>query len=52
MLIYQAQFNLTYNPDIVWVAAMVFSMVATVCIVGFLACRQSLKISVRNLMET
>ena len=52
LLIYQAQFNLTYNPDIVWVAAMVFSMVATVCIVGFLACRQSLKISVRNLMET
>jgi putative ABC transport system permease protein len=50
LLIYQAQFNLTYNPDILWVAGMVFAMVATVCLVGYLACRQSLKVSVRNLM--
>jgi predicted lysophospholipase L1 biosynthesis ABC-type transport system permease subunit len=52
LLIYQAQFNLTYNPDILWVAAIVFAMVATVCLVGYLACRQSLKVSVRNLMTT
>ena len=52
LLIYQAQFNLTYNPDMLWVAAMVFAMVATVCLVGYLACRQSLKVSVRNLMAT
>jgi predicted lysophospholipase L1 biosynthesis ABC-type transport system permease subunit len=52
LLIYQAQFNLTYNPDILWVAAMVFAMVATVCLVGYLACRQSLKVSVRDLMAT
>lgn len=52
LLIYQAQFNLTYNPDMLWVSAMVFAMVATVCLVGYLACRQSLKVSVRNLMAT
>lgn len=52
LLIYQSQFNLTYNPDILWVAAMVFAMVATVCLVGYFACRQSLKVSVRNLMTT
>ncbi|WP_137751912.1 FtsX-like permease family protein [Sphingopyxis sp. L1A2A] len=52
LLIYQAQFNLTYNPNILWVAAMVFAMVATVCLVGYLACRQSLKVSVRTLMAT
>lgn len=52
LLIYQAQFNLTYNPDMLWVAAVVFAMVATVCLVGYLACRQSLKVSVRNLMAT
>jgi len=52
LLIYQAQFNLTYNPDMLWVAAMVFAMVATVCLVGYLACRQSIKVSVRNLMAT
>jgi len=52
LLIYRAQFNLTYNPDIFWVAGLVFAMVATVCLVGYLACRQSLKVSVRNLMAT
>ena len=52
LLIYQAQFNLNYNPNMHWVAAMVFAMVATVCLVGYLACRQSLKVSVRNLMAT
>jgi len=52
LLIYQAQFNLNYNPNMLWVAAMVFAMVATVCLVGYLACRQSLKVSVRNLMAT
>ena len=52
LLIYRAQFNLTYNPDILWVAGIVVAMVATVCLVGYLACRQSLKVSVRNLMAT
>lgn len=50
LLIYQTQFNLTYNPGILWVAGMVFAMISTVCVVGYLACRQSLKVSVLNLM--
>jgi predicted lysophospholipase L1 biosynthesis ABC-type transport system permease subunit len=49
-LIYEAQFNLTYNPDALWVTAMVVAMVAAVCLVGYIACRQSLKVSVRDLM--
>ena len=52
LLIYQAQFNLTYNPDIRWVTAMVFAMAAAVCLVGYLACRQNLKVSVRYLITT
>jgi putative ABC transport system permease protein len=52
LLIYQTQFNLTYNPDFVWVGAMVFAMVAVVCFTGYIACRQSLKVSVKDLMAT
>lgn len=52
LLIYQTQFKLNYNPDILWVTGMVFAMVSTVCVVGYLACRQSLKVSVKNLMAT
>ncbi len=51
-LIYRSQFRLTYNPDPLWVAGMVASMVAAVCLVGYLACRQSLKVSVRDLLAT
>ena len=50
LLIYQAQFNLIYNPDILWVTGMVAIMVVAVCLVGYFACRQSLKVSVRDLM--
>ena len=52
LLIYRAQFKLTYNPDISWVAGMVVVMVAAVCLVGYMACRQSLKVSVRDLLAT
>ncbi|UYV16557.1 ABC transporter permease [Porphyrobacter sp. ULC335] len=51
-LIYDAQFKLTYNPDLLWVTAIVMTMVTTVCMVGYLACRQSLKVSVRDLLTT
>ncbi|MCZ8325386.1 MAG: FtsX-like permease family protein [Sphingomonadaceae bacterium] len=51
-LIYQAQFRLTYNPDPLWVAGVVVAMVAAVCLVGYLACRRSLKVSVRDLLTT
>lgn len=52
LLIYHAQFNLTYNPDIFWVAGMAFAMVAAVCLVGYIVCRRTLKISVRDLLVT
>jgi putative ABC transport system permease protein len=52
LLIYQAQFNLMYNPDLLWVTGMIIAMVAAVCLVGYLACRQSLKVSVRDLLAT
>jgi putative ABC transport system permease protein len=52
LLIYRSQFNLTYSPDLVWVAGMVVAMVASVCLVGFIACRQSLNVSVRGLMTS
>ena len=49
-LIYQAQFNLTYSPDALWVAGTVSAMVAAVWLVGYIACRQNLKVSVRDLL--
>jgi putative ABC transport system permease protein len=52
LLIYQTQFNLSYNPDIRWVAGVVIAMVVGVCLVGYLACRQSLRVSVRDLLST
>jgi len=52
LLIYQAQFNLTYKPDILWVTGIISVMVVTVCLVGYLACRKSLAVSVRDLMTT
>ena len=52
LLIYQAQFDLTYNPDMLWVATMILTMFGAVCFVGYLACRQSLKVSARDLMAT
>jgi len=52
LLIYRSQFRLSYNPDVLWVAGMVVAMVAAVCVVGYIACRQSLKVSVRDLLAT
>jgi putative ABC transport system permease protein len=50
LLMYRAQFDLPYHPDTRWVAGVVVAMVASVCLVGYLACRQSLKVSVRDLL--
>ena len=50
LLIYEDQFGLLYNPDPVWVVGTVMLMVGTVCVIGYLACRQSLKVSVRDLL--
>lgn len=50
LMIYEAQFGMTYRPDLMWVAGTVVLMVASVCVVGYFACRQSLKVSVRDLL--
>lgn len=52
VLIYDSQFRLPYSPDPVWVGGMAAIMTATVCLVGFLACRESLRVSVRDLLVT
>jgi putative ABC transport system permease protein len=52
LLIYRAQFNLPYNPDALWIVGVVAAMVTAVCLVGYVACRQSLKVSVRDLLTT
>ena len=51
-LIYRTQFNLPYDPDPLWVTGIVAAMVSAVCVVGYLACRQSLRVSVRDLLAT
>jgi predicted lysophospholipase L1 biosynthesis ABC-type transport system permease subunit len=52
LLIYRSQFRLSYNPDPLWVAGTVLAMVAAVCLVGYVACRRSLEVSVRDLLAT
>jgi predicted lysophospholipase L1 biosynthesis ABC-type transport system permease subunit len=49
-LLYEEQFGLGYNPDPVWVMSVLTGMVLLVCAVGYISCRQSLKVSVRDLM--
>lgn len=49
-LMYQTQFGMTYDPEALWLLGTVIIMVAVLCLVGFLACRQSLKASVRDLL--
>ena len=51
-LLYRDQFGLPYNPDVLWVVSIVVAMVSVVCLVGYWACRQSLKVSVRDLLTT
>lgn len=50
LMIYETQFGLAYQPDILWVAGTLAAMVLSVCLVGYLACRQSLRVSVRDLL--
>lgn len=50
LMIYETQFGLTYNPDILWVAGATAIMVIVVCFVGYVACRDSLKLSLRDLL--
>lgn len=49
-LMYQTQFGLTYAPDIPWLLGTLIIMIGLVCFVGAVACRHSLKSSVRDLL--
>lgn len=49
-MMYQTQFGLTYNPAPLWLLGTLTLMVSLVCLVGFFACRHSLKSSVRDLL--
>ncbi len=50
LMIYETQFGLSYKPDILWVAGATTIMVIVVCFVGYVACRESLKVSLRDLL--
>jgi putative ABC transport system permease protein len=54
LLIYRAQFKLTYNPDMLWVAQPGWSLPwwPPCAWWATCACRQSLKVSVRDLLAT
>jgi len=49
-LIYEAQFGLTYEPDLLWVGGTISLMVTAVCGVGVLTCMRSLTTSVQDLL--
>lgn len=51
LMIYEAQFSMIYRPDLLWVTGTIVLMITTVCLVGYLACRESLKVSVRDLLS-
>ncbi len=50
LMIYEAQFSMIYSPDFLWVTGTTVLMISVVCLVGYLACRGSLKVSVRDLL--
>ncbi len=49
-LIYQEQYGLVYSPDIFWVIGTVATMILAICLVGYAACRGTLRVSVRDLL--
>lgn len=49
-MVYEAQFNLTYTPDPLWIGGTMSLMVTVVCSVGLLTCMRSLTTSVRDLL--
>ncbi|NVJ70963.1 MAG: FtsX-like permease family protein [Alphaproteobacteria bacterium] len=49
-LMYQSQFGLTYDPDVLWLISTLLIMIGLVCFVGFAACRHALNSSVRDLL--
>lgn len=50
VLIYQSQFSLTYTPDFIWLTGTLLVIMAIVIVIGYLASRNSLSSSVRELL--
>lgn len=50
VLIYNSQFSLTYQPDVIWMMVTLAVTSVVVCGVGLFYCRESLKTSVTQLM--
>jgi predicted lysophospholipase L1 biosynthesis ABC-type transport system permease subunit len=51
ILIYEEQFSLSYNPDLAWGMKITLIMIVSVCLVGFIACRRSLQVSISDLLK-
>ena len=49
-MIYEEQFGLAYQPDMLWIGGTIGLMVIAVCGVGVLTCMRSLTTSVRDLL--
>ena len=49
-LIYQSQFSLAYQPDVVWLATTLAILLSLVTALGFGVSHRSLKASIRQLM--
>ena len=50
ILIYQSQFSLSYHPDPLWMILTLLLIVGSVCLVGVMGSRASLKASVADLL--
>ncbi|WP_440876563.1 ABC transporter permease [Thalassotalea sp. PLHSN55] len=52
LLIYQSQFSLNYQPDFIWLAITLISILSFVTLIGVYASRKSLNSSVRHLLAS
>lgn len=50
-LIYQSQFSLNYEPDLLWMASVLTILMLTVCTVGMRSCKQGLQVSIKDLLN-
>ncbi|WP_394223298.1 ABC transporter permease [Alteromonas gracilis] len=50
MLIYQSQFAMTYQPNLMWMTATLCIIILTVVTIGYVASRRTLSCSIRELL--
>ena len=51
-LIYQSQFSMNYSPDFAWLGITLLTILSLVCVVGLAACRNSLNIDIKTLIQS